>query len=118
MRPLEIPVHRQEVYEAIQRENMKASQLDPQEVRPLGRVGASPLLVDPKRPPRQPAGHRLGLGHTHRTRYIIGERGIARKCTPPLSVPRAERHALRGRNCCNVVRPSSAICLAIPSPPP
>ena len=31
--PQHIPVHRQEVYEAIQRENMKASQLDPDEAR-------------------------------------------------------------------------------------
>jgi len=51
--PTEIPVHRQEVYEAIQRENMKASQLAPQEARPLGRVAPRvPRPVDPKRPPR------------------------------------------------------------------
>ena len=34
--PEEIPVHRQEVYEAIQRENRRASQLDPSDVRQLG----------------------------------------------------------------------------------
>ncbi len=35
--PTEIPVHRQEVYEAIQRENLKASQLDPNVARTVGR---------------------------------------------------------------------------------
>ena len=35
--PIEIPVHRQEVYEAIQRENIRASQLDPKETRDLGK---------------------------------------------------------------------------------
>jgi carbon storage regulator len=38
--PSEIPVHRQEVYEAIQRENRKAGQLDPRDVQQLGRQGA------------------------------------------------------------------------------
>lgn len=33
--PVEIPVHRREVYEAIQRENLQASQLDPKEARGL-----------------------------------------------------------------------------------
>ena len=33
--PREIPVHRQEVYEAIQRENLRASQLDPKDTEPL-----------------------------------------------------------------------------------
>ena len=37
--PSEIPVHRQEVYEAIQRENLRASQLDPKEVRAVPRSG-------------------------------------------------------------------------------
>ena len=31
--PSEIPVHRREVYEAIQRENLRASQLDPKDAR-------------------------------------------------------------------------------------
>ena len=35
--PTEIPVHRREVYEAIQRENQRASQLEPQEVNDLGK---------------------------------------------------------------------------------
>lgn len=35
--PTEIPVHRQEVYEAIQRENLRASQLDPKDARGLGK---------------------------------------------------------------------------------
>jgi carbon storage regulator len=31
--PTEIPVHRQEVYEAIQRENLRSAQLDPRDVQ-------------------------------------------------------------------------------------
>jgi carbon storage regulator len=34
--PTEIPVHRQEVYEAIQRENRRASQLQPDDTGQLG----------------------------------------------------------------------------------
>ncbi|MEM7454039.1 MAG: carbon storage regulator CsrA [Planctomycetota bacterium] len=34
--PQEIPVHRQEVYEAIKRENEKASRLGPAETRDIG----------------------------------------------------------------------------------
>ena len=34
--PKEIPVHRQEVYEAIKRENQKASRLGPSETREIG----------------------------------------------------------------------------------
>ncbi|MEM8734247.1 MAG: carbon storage regulator CsrA [Aureliella sp.] len=34
--PQDIPVHRQEVYEAIKRENQKAGQLQPGETRSLG----------------------------------------------------------------------------------
>ena len=35
--PTEIPVHRQEVYEAIQRENRQAAQIDPSLVRGLAK---------------------------------------------------------------------------------
>lgn len=35
--PTHIPVHRQEVYEAIQRENLKASQIDVRDARGLER---------------------------------------------------------------------------------
>lgn len=35
--PHEIPVHRQEVYEAIRRENEKASRLGPSETRDIGK---------------------------------------------------------------------------------
>jgi carbon storage regulator len=35
--PQDIPVHRQEVYEAIQRENRKASQVQPSETRDIGK---------------------------------------------------------------------------------
>jgi carbon storage regulator len=31
--PTEVPVHRQEVYEAIQRENLRAGRLDPKDAR-------------------------------------------------------------------------------------
>jgi len=34
--PAEIPVHRREVYEAIQRENQRAGRLEPAEARSLG----------------------------------------------------------------------------------
>jgi carbon storage regulator len=34
--PTEIPVHRQEIYEAIQRENVRASRVEPKDARPLG----------------------------------------------------------------------------------
>ena len=34
--PQDVPVHRQEVYEAIQRENRKASQIQPSETRDVG----------------------------------------------------------------------------------
>ena len=34
--PKNVPVHRQEVYEAIKRENQKASQIGPSETRDLG----------------------------------------------------------------------------------
>ena len=51
--PTEISVHRQEVYEAIQRENMKSAQIDPQETRPINRVVPRvPRPTDAKRPPR------------------------------------------------------------------
>jgi len=39
--PTEIPVHRQEIYEAIQRENQRASRVDPKDTRGVGR--ANPL---------------------------------------------------------------------------
>ena len=34
--PTEIPVHRREVFEAIQRENQRASQLEPKDTRDVG----------------------------------------------------------------------------------
>lgn len=40
--PTEIPVHRQEVYEAIQRENMKAAKVQPKDTRGLGSRGPKP----------------------------------------------------------------------------
>jgi carbon storage regulator len=36
--PAEIPVHRQEVYEAIQRENLRAAQLQPGDAQDLGKL--------------------------------------------------------------------------------
>lgn len=35
--PQDVPVHRQEVYEAIQRENRKAAEVRPPDVRDLGK---------------------------------------------------------------------------------
>jgi carbon storage regulator len=35
--PTEIPVHRQEVYDAIQRENLRSSRLEPKDTQALGR---------------------------------------------------------------------------------
>ena len=40
--PTEIPVHRQEVYEAIQRENVRASRLEPKDVANLGKPAPAP----------------------------------------------------------------------------
>ena len=40
--PTEIPVHRQEVYEAIQRENLRASQIEPKDTRGLGKSSKQP----------------------------------------------------------------------------
>lgn len=39
--PGEIPVHRREVYEAIQRENRGSSQLDPKDLGELGRPAST-----------------------------------------------------------------------------
>ncbi len=44
--PTEIPVHRQEIYEAIQRENLRASQVDPKDTRGLRASG--PLARRPR----------------------------------------------------------------------
>lgn len=35
--PKEVPVHRQEVYEAIKRENARASEISPSEIRDVGK---------------------------------------------------------------------------------
>jgi carbon storage regulator len=50
--PIEISVHRQEVYEAIQRENRQASRLDPQDARQIDRLGAPPPVRRDIRRPR------------------------------------------------------------------
>ena len=39
--PTEVPVHRREVHEAIQRENLRASRLEPAETQALGTVKAA-----------------------------------------------------------------------------
>jgi carbon storage regulator len=46
--PTEIPVHRQEIYEAIQRENLRASRVEPKDTRGLG-AAPSPLRKTPRR---------------------------------------------------------------------
>jgi carbon storage regulator len=49
--PSEIPVHRQEVYEAIQRENLRASQLQPGDTQDIGTfAGRSPRPGSGPRP--------------------------------------------------------------------
>jgi carbon storage regulator len=47
--PTEIPVHRREVYEAIQRENLQASQVPTEQVRQVGKA-------DPSDPSQQAPG--------------------------------------------------------------
>ena len=48
--PSEIPVHRQEVYEAIQRENLRASRLEPGDTQDIGNLaGRSPRPTDGRR---------------------------------------------------------------------
>lgn len=44
--PTEIPVHRREVYEAIQRENLRASRLEPRDTKDLGKPRSSPSGSD------------------------------------------------------------------------
>ena len=44
--PQDIPVHRREVYEAIQRENQKAAKLKPSDARQLGTNG-NPNVTEP-----------------------------------------------------------------------
>ena len=52
--PSEIPVHRQEVYDAIQRENLRASRLDPKDTQALGKgVPLRGRGPDADRPPRR-----------------------------------------------------------------
>jgi carbon storage regulator len=47
--PTDIPVHRQEIYEAIQRENLHASRVDPKDARNLGTPAARPKSAEPER---------------------------------------------------------------------
>ena len=51
--PAEIPVHRQEVYEAIQRENLRAAQLQPGDTRDIGKFAGRGTNGGP-RPPEGP----------------------------------------------------------------
>lgn len=47
--PREVPVHRQEVYDAIQRENQRAGQVEPKDVEGLGQ-SANPANSQPDLP--------------------------------------------------------------------
>ena len=47
--PTEIPVHRQEIYEAIQRENLRASRVDPKDTRGLGSPSSTPKSKTPEK---------------------------------------------------------------------
>ena len=51
--PTEIPVHRQEVYEAIQRENLRASRLEPGDTQDISKF-ASRGTNGTARPPEGP----------------------------------------------------------------
>jgi carbon storage regulator len=51
--PAEIPVHRQEVYEAIQRENQRAARLQPGDTQDIGKL-AGRSNGGPGRPPEPP----------------------------------------------------------------
>jgi carbon storage regulator len=48
--PTTIPVHRQEVYEMIQRENMQAAFVEAQTSQPAATATAKPAVFRPKRP--------------------------------------------------------------------
>jgi carbon storage regulator len=48
--PIEISVHRQEVYDAIQRENRQASRLEPNDARQIDRPNQPVVRREPRRP--------------------------------------------------------------------
>jgi carbon storage regulator len=50
--PTEIPVHRQEVYEAIQRENLRSARLEPKDAHALGRGTWQPPASKPGNGPQ------------------------------------------------------------------
>lgn len=54
--PAEIPVHRQEVWEAIQRENLRATKLKPPAADTLGRPSAATPAPTSAQPPAQETG--------------------------------------------------------------
>ena len=51
--PAEIPVHRKEVYDAIQRENLRASRMDPKDAQTVGR---GPMPAHQAKPGGGPPG--------------------------------------------------------------
>jgi carbon storage regulator len=52
--PIEVSVHRQEVYEAIQRENRQASRLEPSDARQVDRLGNGSPPIRRELRPRRP----------------------------------------------------------------
>jgi carbon storage regulator len=48
--PIEISVHRQEVYDAIQRENRQASRLEPNDARQIDRLNQPVVRRETRRP--------------------------------------------------------------------
>jgi len=50
--PTEVPVHRQEVYEAIQRENLRSARLEPKDAQSLGRGAWQPPRANPNAEPK------------------------------------------------------------------
>ena len=59
--PFEIPVHRQEVYEAIQRENLRASRLEPSDTQGINAIaGRSQANAPTSEPTGQNGGQSSG----------------------------------------------------------
>ena len=50
--PTEIPVHRQEVYEAIKRENLRSARMDPKEAQAIGRGAGQDIAPKSNTGPR------------------------------------------------------------------
>ena len=94
--PIEISVHRQEVYDAIQRENRQASRLEPNDARQIDRLNQP--VVTARAAPTSVRGH---------LRPIVVESGRVAGFTPMLS-PLGQRSDERTKT----GRPRSAVAAA------